>query len=266
MLGNLVFLFQPTEKTLDPNFVEKYHLTPQEQELIQYFRMRTYSQGDGNSGVRPLDEAYIQLIHNLNFLPQEIDLILSGRMSIYNAAALHGLSSFEARAKEDHGWREKAEEGEMYWPFSSGEYGKLHGKASRIYKTDISDDLWVQSRRVPENLPVGELLGVELTLADMMQQQLDQWRDGDQPLIMVDIGGMVGLSWFRLANHFSESIRAGKMAFVVTNLNIDSEEVLQRIGDKSYAMALHIRDTFYPGHSTISADDAQFISENRGLV
>ncbi len=82
------------------------------------------------------------------------------------------------------------------------------------------------------------LHGFESDLASQIDMYLeDESRtNSDQPLIIMDIGGLIGLSWVKLAAYYEQKIRAGKIIFVVANLeyipNIHDSLFFSKLADE----------------------------------
>jgi len=69
-------------------------------------------------------------------------------------------------------------------------------------------------------------------------EQLINSSSSDRPVVALDIGGMAGITWCRLANHFRKEVEAGKVVFVVTNVESNFEDQFAKNVD---------RDTLHEG-------------------
>lgn len=61
------------------------------------------------------------------------------------------------------------------------------------------------------------LAGFEVYIADQARKLLEFKRDAE-PVIVLDIGGMIGKSWFYIAKEFEEEVNNSRIAFVISNL------------------------------------------------
>lgn len=74
-------------------------------------------------------------------------------------------------------------------------------------------------KRLFENIPnlrSDELIGMEVFLYDILRKLL-QIKDG--PVVVLDVGGLIGMTWNRLAKHFKSEIENSRIAFVVSSVN-----------------------------------------------
>lgn len=103
-------------------------------------------------------------------------------------------------------------------------YGYGRGDYSAYYDDMVVDNrTWEQCRpRGPGE--VEQLRNLELFFSEYLQKQMELKRA--EPVIAVDIGGMLGLSWVRLAKHFENEVKEGRIAFVVTNLTYQRHDIL----------------------------------------
>ena len=90
--------------------------------------------------------------------------------------------------------------------------------------SDRNDDLLASSEqdytRSFERHNVNEVVGLEQYFADLIERLLEI-KKGQEPVVAVDVGGMFGLTWSRLADHFADRIKAGEVALVVSNITRD---------------------------------------------
>lgn len=109
-----------------------------------------------------------------------------------------------------HDQRQTLEKGEKDYFYTRGDYGD---DLNYIFPAD-SWELYGQPNLEREST-VG-LIGTELYLRNLIREMLE--KQSKHPVVVLDIGGMVGLSWARLANHFQKQIANNQLAFVVSNL------------------------------------------------
>lgn len=72
---------------------------------------------------------------------------------------------------------------------------------------------------------------VEHFIAHRINQLLDD-KNHQQPVVVMDFGGMQSLSFLRLAEHFRSAVKSGKVVFVVTNLAAGKEQIRLNIQRK----------------------------------
>jgi hypothetical protein len=78
-----------------------------------------------------------------------------------------------------------------------------------------------------------KLKGREVFLADHLQTLLAQ-RGGDRPVVALDIGGGIGMSWLRLGGVFRGEIETGRLVLAVTNLDeISRYNILKNHADQA---------------------------------
>lgn len=93
---------------------------------------------------------------------------------------------------------------------------------------------------------VHELTGLEQYFSSIIAHQF-QDKYPDKPVIFLDLGGMAGLSWCRLANQYKDLVAKGHLAFVVTNLAFRPEQDLKRL-------------------TTLTKEQLMFIKTNQHLI
>lgn len=67
-----------------------------------------------------------------------------------------------------------------------------------------------------------DLIGMELFFENYIEKLFQ--KKVDQPVIAIDLGGMQGRSWLRLAKRFEKEVDNSKIAFIVTNLAYDPKK------------------------------------------
>lgn len=70
-----------------------------------------------------------------------------------------------------------------------------------------------------------DLMGIEVFFKNTIDHLLTI--KGAKPVILLDIGAMVGLSWRRLANFYEDQVRTGKLVFAINNLNNNLDNLRQ---------------------------------------
>lgn len=98
--------------------------------------------------------------------------------------------------------------------------------------SDIDDMRFDQvetAKEIPKNIQFYELLGKELTIASIIHQRLEQNLGSETSLILLDVGGMLSMSWLRLAKHFEQQVYAGRVLFVSTSLGVTIDDLIDRI-------------------------------------
>lgn len=108
------------------------------------------------------------------------------------------------------------------------EYGKERsGDFWAVARGDYSRPLWINEfgtlrvtgidqktlRRGSES---EEVLGVEKSLDHMVEELLA--KSEKRPIVVMDFGGGIGLTWCRLAKKYEEAVKQGLLTFVVTNI------------------------------------------------
>lgn len=91
------------------------------------------------------------------------------------------------------------------------------GDYSSVYNAHLNPS----SLRMLDPSTEGSFSGNEIMLKSMLETQLHT-SSSDKPVIAVDVGGMYGLSWIKLARHFHTDIEAQKLILYVTNLHFDT--------------------------------------------
>ncbi len=108
--------------------------------------------------------------------------------------------------------RQMLSSGEREWGISLGSYA--------------DDRIAYGHFREPVEFGKFRLENYELFVHDQIPNLLANNR-GDQPVILLDIGGGAGNSWSKLALAYEEEVRSGKLAFVVSNLASTPEQQLE---------------------------------------
>lgn len=112
------------------------------------------------------------------------------------------------------------------------------------------------------------LSGLEVFLHDLAENLLNS-KPKDQPVVLLDMGGGAGLSWSRLAQVFEREVMESRLAFVVTNLVLSEDEVLQTYGSEDSFLARNPQAVnFISGRFTSLKDRSITLPNNReiGLV
>jgi hypothetical protein len=227
--------------------------------------------GDETERVRlPLEgeklHQYITLLKKISLSSEELQIILDKKMDLKMVIHLRGLRSFETRVEANKAEEELSINNEGRWDWSSGDYGKNGGYATHVVNPEEPEHLWDAVRKIPENLEQDSLLGEELTIADTIQQQLDA-HSGSQPFIFLDVGGLAGLSWYKLALHFEDYVKSGKAVFVVTSLGADFNQAMELVTQhRREPNPGEVPYNFSPYRAGIYADDMDLIEKNRDLV
>ena len=108
--------------------------------------------------------------------------------------------------------REKTGEPGTAWMNFFGDYRFVyHGERKSLLLTACGFDY---TKSVPEDTQ--NLLGLEETYEHIIKQLLDSKQK--KPVIALDYGGGLGITWCRLALRFERQIRAGELLLVVTNM------------------------------------------------
>lgn len=114
-----------------------------------------------------------------------------------------------------------------------------------------------------------ELIGVEVIYADFINQLL-KGEKNNQPIIILDIGGLGGISWCKLAHHFKEQVKNNLLAFVVTNIEscADQKDVLKGpLGEAKKTVHYVTTDTGMLKNLSISIGDTKVpITGNVGFA
>jgi len=123
--------------------------------------------------------------------------------------------------------------GETEFPKAEGDYSCIS-----LYPGQRNE------RAKSDEVPVDRLTGMEAFYGYRTRELLTS---GEKPVILLDAGGMAGLSWCRIANRFRREIDEGRAVFVVSNIAFDP-----------------MRDLAYVDNFT--EDEAAFIRHSSGLV
>lgn len=122
-------------------------------------------------------------------------------------------------------------------------------------------------------LPTFDLCGAEVVFYELLKKKLKERKErGDQtPVVAVDIGGMYGVSWCRLAKHFEKEVVAGEIQFVVTNLANDNSNIESSFKAEMAADPIHSRplEVFEQAHHLVQykkMDVAELWEVYRGKV
>ncbi|MCR4329775.1 MAG: hypothetical protein NUV65_04505 [Candidatus Roizmanbacteria bacterium] len=87
------------------------------------------------------------------------------------------------------------------------------------YGTDVLCNEHADSLRLLEPLTLSEMFplhGLEQLYMQRINELLEQGKN-ESPVVVLDVGGMLGHSWARLAHVFREEVQQSKVAFVVSN-------------------------------------------------
>jgi hypothetical protein len=110
--------------------------------------------------------------------------------------------------------RKIRKEGENNYNFVLGDYGVNsyfhHGILFEMHE-GIAEEQYQQR-------PIEMLSGFEVYMQSLIDKFLDL-KKGKEPVILLDIGSVAGLTWHRLANHYKEKVHEGKIAFVASSLS-----------------------------------------------
>lgn len=117
--------------------------------------------------------------------------------------------------------------GETEFPKAEGDYSCISLYAGQRNERAKSDEV-----------PVNRLTGMEAFYASRTQELLDA---GGKPVVLLDAGGMAGLSWCRLANRFRNEVAQGRAVFAVSNIAFDPARDLAYIDNFTEEEAGFIR-------------------------
>lgn len=96
--------------------------------------------------------------------------------------------------------------------FVRGDYGTIEDDTRNIVV--LGNEESQNERRYTKDL-FGEEVFFKDTIAHLLKVKVGK------PVIVLDIGAMIGMSWRRLANFYTDQVKAGKIVFVTSNLNND---------------------------------------------
>ena len=124
-----------------------------------------------------------------------------------------GYRGYVARLREQTKYEPKASTDWIAYNAISGDYSGLA----------LSRNMRVSNRSsiVPNGLwEIGDvsMVGQEATLVFAIDNLLRITEEDDGPVIILDVGGMAGVTWQRLAKHFEENVLKEQIAFVISNL------------------------------------------------
>ncbi len=251
------------------------HLSSSEIKLVESLQ-KSVVDDEGMRTVCPLSSADIKLLKKINLSEEEIAFVLAGKQTVAGFAHLHQLSAFEERAKKNHEFELEMKKVELDWPLGDGDYGREYGSAKAVWipndntSASLERKFWLQAQELPEDVEFGELIGEELTIASIIQQRLKEKKLTDFPLIMLDVGGMLSVSWIRLAKHFEHAVQDGNVLFVTTSLGADVDECIQRIKGYYYSTGPYTSRVVDPESEEkppyLEYDELKFIEDNKHLV
>jgi len=226
------FRLKSEEKTQTPTdsyIIEELELNDHEKQLAKaLITLHDYDFQTDTESWGSLNRESLELIKKLNLTPEQVNLILTGQVSVREMGALNQLRSFEERAHDDREFQEKMQHREYSWQLARGDEGRRYDEATTICDVgEWGNPLYNEACHIPEDIQPHELIGVELTYADCINQLLEKKEEDDNPLIILDIGSMYGISWYRLAHHFQEEIKDGKLTFLATSLGANIDELLE---------------------------------------
>lgn len=128
---------------------------------------------------------------------------------------------FEARLKDRKAYKETLEEqgredGPITFNYRSGDYGQsglVQGQHEfrNCSSNQKNHPCYYNHRSRP-----ADLIGLE-NFISKQAQKLFALKE-DKPVVILDMGGMVGLSWSRIALAFQKEIKDSQIAFIVSNL------------------------------------------------
>lgn len=130
------------------------------------------------------------------------------------------------------------------WTLHLGDYGD-----EKILESDSWDRVDYLDERVAGNET--ELLGAEKHLASIIRKKLED-KSNTEPFIVLDIGGMNGTTWLRLAEEFEEEVRTSRVSFVVSNLK--------------FVPGSETEDRSLYGHDTKVSKDYVDTTRKKGIV
>jgi hypothetical protein len=271
-------LEQSPQMELSPDFVEKYHVASYEKELIERLSISQFA-SNGNDKVQvPLSgqdlNDSVTLISNASLSREEVLRVIEGKASLHDTFALHELRKFKERARDnknqENRFRALAPD-QLGFQMTTGDYRINGGFATRIVADDLDNDrLWNALRKLPEEIAPDTLIGEELTISDIISQQLVLQKSSDDPMFVVDVGGLAGMSWHRLANHFKKEVSENKLVFIVTSLREDFEESLRAVSFNYERGDLDLKESssysFKSSKSDLTDDDVRFMLQTKDLV
>lgn len=133
---------------------------------------------------------------------------------------------YNERLQAQNRLEEAMEKWEWNWFAFMGEYTRAD--ESIVPEVDIvkgEDNFFTD----PISGETKSLKGLEIYLRQMIKN-LMTLKNNSEPVLILDVGGGVGLSWFRIAASFAKEVNEGKIAFIVSNFSFLPEQYLSRKG------------------------------------
>nr|AIA18744.1 hypothetical protein [uncultured bacterium] len=109
--------------------------------------------------------------------------------------------------------------------YTSGDYG-ISAPHYRGILLAIDDSRVKAARN--EKRPVERLTGVEMFMKDSIDALLRK-KNGQEPVVVLDVGSFVGMSWHRLANQYKEEVESGKIVFVTSSISHEPEQQFESV-------------------------------------
>ncbi len=133
-----------------------------------------------------------------------------------NVAAVQSLiRRLKDQQREEVEFRAKGgEHSGSNWSYQSGDYSVPIFEMERAGSTMTLAG--VESKFTREMNNAEQLCGVERSLAHMVAELLKNSKK--RPIVVLDFGGGIGLSWCRLAKKFEQFVKAGEVVFCVSNM------------------------------------------------
>lgn len=176
-------------------------------------------------------EFFSNLVSSKKAFKHEISQVLQEAETPKQSLPLEITSTpfFAARDKNQDNYIESSTQksGNESWTFfSSGDYS--HGDEI-IAKNDVKE---YETLLPPRNGI--ELKGNEITIALLIVDSLQKKKE----IKVVDVGGMWGYSWLRLALYFKELVRNNQLTFIITNLRYSPNELIEKVENELKAPSL----------------------------
>ena len=101
-------------------------------------------------------------------------------------------------------------------------YGNKHGRYSIFHLVEGPNQDGSVYDQMLGKVTVKDLGGMERFFERRLLQSMEI--NPNRPVVALDLGGVWGYSWARLAYRFRDEVKQGRMAFVVSNLNLEQDE------------------------------------------
>lgn len=156
---------------------------------------------------------------------------------------------------QSHFLKTVGEKGERDQFRISGDYGIRHELWHNIIGTPLSpkeyeEIIGKEGEEFKDIINVEALSCFEIFLRDSIERLLVLKKE--EPVVILDIGSMAGMSWHRLANYYAEEVKKGKIVFIATAIayNPDDEETTAPKFRKEY----------------LTTEERDFLKRTKGLV